>query len=110
VGQGEPGKIEKLSAEEFEGGKKLYLVPLVCRGKELPAEYLEKFDRYSQQVENQLGDLELKLGPINKIMDWNKCLFVGLQKQKVFSRVYESYTEAGKKRNEHIAKHICGGD
>ena len=31
---------------------------------------------------------------------------IGLQNQKVLTNVYESYTEAGKKRDEFIARHI----
>ncbi len=151
----ELGKIEKPSAEAFKGGRKLYLVPLIYAGRESPAEYLEKHNRYWNQVENQLNDLELKLGQVNKMyhelipvsgedgiktikdlndrsyqivkdkldkgakleateegelltefMDWNKCLLVGLQNQKVFIKIYEFYKEASKKRNEYIAKHI----
>jgi hypothetical protein len=39
-------------------------------------------------------------------MDWTKCLAAGLQNQKVFDKVYEAYSQAHKKRNEHIAKMI----
>ena len=39
-------------------------------------------------------------------MDWNRCLFIGLQNQKVFNTVYESYQETGVKRNEYIARKI----
>jgi hypothetical protein len=151
----ELGKIEKPSAEEFKGGRKLYFIPLIYCGKESPAEYLEKYNKYWNQVESQVTDLGVKLGQVSKIyhelilvggedglkairdlndrsyqlarsrfdngaeleamedselltefMDWNKCLLVGLQNQKVFTKVYESYTEASKKRNEYITKHI----
>jgi hypothetical protein len=151
----ELGKIEKPSAEEFKKGRKLYFVPLVYCEKEPPAEYLEKFNNYWDQVENQVSSLELKLGRIDRIyhelisaggedgakvikelndrsyqivenrlgkgtqleateeaglltefMDWSRCLVVGLQNQQVFTTVYEYYTEANKKRNEHIAKKI----
>ena len=151
----ELGKIEKPPVEEFKRGRKLYFVPLIYCGKESPAEYLEKFNKYWNQVENQMSDLELKLGKVDKIyhelisasgedgvkaikdlndksyqiiknrldkgaqleatedrelltefMDWSRCLVVGLQNQKVFTKVYESYTEASKKRNEYIAGQI----
>jgi hypothetical protein len=151
----ELGKIEKPSAEEFKRGRKLYFVPLIYGGEESPPEYLEKFNKYWDQVENQVSDLELKLGPVNKIyhelipvggnggieatkelndksyqiaknrlgkgaqleateeaelltefMDWSRCLAIGLQNQKVFTKIYESYTEVSKKRNEHIARQI----
>jgi len=152
----ELGKIEKPSAEEFKKGKRLYFVPLIYCGKEPPAEYLERFNRYWNQVEDQVSSLELKLGKISKIyhelvsvggdegvktvkglhdrsyrvienrlvkgaemeateeaellsefMDWSRCLVMGLQNEKVFARVYKYYTEASKKRNEHIAGHIA---
>ena len=151
----ELGKIEKPQAEEFKKGRKLYFVPLVYCEKEPPAEYLEKFNNYWDQVENQVSSLELKLGRIDRIfhelisaggedgakvikdlndrsyqivenrlgkgtqleateeaelltefMDWSRCLLLGLQNQQVFTTVYEYYTEANKKRNEHIAKKI----
>lgn len=151
----ELGKIEKPPVEEFKTGRKLYFVPLIYCRKESPAEYLEKFNKYWNQVENQMSDLELKLGKVDKIyhelipaggedgikaikdlndksyqlvknrldkgaqleatedrelltefMDWSRCLVVGLQNQKVFTKVYESYTEANKKRNEYIAGQI----
>ena len=151
----ELGKIEKPSAEEFKKGRRLYFVPLIYCEKEPPAEYLERFNKYWNQVENQVSGLELKLGKIDKIyhelipvggedgvkaikdlndksyqivekrlakgtqleateetelltefMDWSRCLVVGLQNEKVFTEVYQRYTKASKKRNEHIAKQI----
>lgn len=151
----ELGKIEKPLAEEFKRGRKLYFVPLVYCGGESSAEYLEKYNKYWNQVENQMSDLELKLGKVGKMyhelipvggedgakaikdlsdrsyqiikaridrgaqleateesglltefMDWNRCLAVGLQNQKVFIKIYESYMEASKKRNEYIARQI----
>ena len=136
-------------------GRKLYFVPLVYCGSEPPAEYLEKHDKYWKQVENQVSDLELKLGKAGRIyhelvsvggesglkvikdlsdkshqiiknklhkgaqleateeielltefIDWSKCLAAGLQNQTVFTRIYQSYTEASKRRSEHIARQI----
>lgn len=63
----ELGKIEKPSVKEFEKGRKLFFVPLMYGGKELPTDYLEIFDKYWKQVENQISDLELKLGKVNRI-------------------------------------------
>jgi len=63
----ELGKIEKPPAKEFKRGRKLYFVPLVYCGGEFPAEYLEKYNKYWNQVENQMSDLELKLGKVDKI-------------------------------------------
>lgn len=149
------GKIEKPLAEGFKTGRKLYFIPLIYSVEGAEADYLGKFNEYWNQVENQVGNLELKLGKVDKVyhelilvggddgvkaikdlnsksyqivknrldkgarlqpveqselltefMDWSKCLVMGLQNQKVFTRVYEFYTEANKKRNEHIAKQI----
>jgi len=151
----ELGKIEKPPVEEFKKGRKLFFVPLIYAGKESPADYLEKFEKYWIQVEEQISDLELKLGRANRIyhelisssgedgikalkalseksyqiaerrvekgsqleaaedadlltefMDWSRCLSVGLQNEKVMTKVYEAHTEASKKRNEFIAKHL----
>jgi len=151
----ELGKIEKPLAEEFKGGRKLYFVPVIYCARESPDEYLEKISKYWNQVENQMSDLELKLGKVDRIfhelipvggedgikaikelndksyqiinnrldkgaqleaieqnelltefMDWSKCLAIGLQNQEVFAKIYEFYTEASRKRNEHIAKQI----
>jgi len=151
----ELGKIEKPSLEEFRKGRKLYFVPLIYGGKESPVEYLERFNRYWNQVEDKISALEIKLGKVAKIyhelvavggeegvktvkeindksyeiiknrldkgaqleaaeegelltelMDWSRCLAVGLQSQKVFSTVYQSFTEKSKQRNEHVAHQI----
>jgi len=151
----ELGKIEKPPVENFKTGRRLYFVPFVPSRKDAQTEYLEKCNKYWEQVENQMGDLELKLGKVNKIyhefisvggeegakaveelndkscqiikgrlekgaqlepteerelltefMDWTRCLSIGLQNQKVFTKIYESYKEATKKRNEHIARQI----
>jgi len=151
----ELGKIEKPSVEEFKKGRKLYFIPLIYCGKDSPTEYRAIYDKYWEQVERQITDLEAKLGRINKVfhelvafggkegstaikelnsesyniikfrldnearleaieesdiltefIDWNKCLAVGLQSQKAFTRIYESLLEAGKKRNDYIARKI----
>ena len=149
------GKIEKPSVDEYKGGRKLYFIPLVYRGEDAPDEYVIKFNKYWEQVEKQITELEAKLGMVKRIyhelvaaigddaiktieelcdrsgkivkdvlergaqfeategadeltefMDWSRCLMVGLQNQKVIGKVYESYVEAGKKRNEYIASKI----
>ena len=151
----ELGKIEKPAADEFKKGRKLYFVPLIYCGKEAPPDYTEKYDEYWRQVENQISDLESKLGKVARIyhelipaggedgskaikelneqsyqvvkssldngaqleaieeselltefIDWNRCLATGLQNQKVFAKVYQSFADAGKKRNEYCAGQI----
>ena len=44
---------------------------------------------------------------LTELMDWSRCLSLGLQNQKVFSTIYASYTEANKKRYEAISKTIA---
>ena len=61
------GKITKLPAEEFKEGRKLYFVPLIYSGKEAPADYIKNFDKYWEQVGEQLSDLEVKLGKITQV-------------------------------------------
>ncbi|OGO19878.1 MAG: hypothetical protein A2144_04760 [Chloroflexi bacterium RBG_16_50_9] len=151
----ELGKIEKPRAEDFQKGRKLFFIPLIYRSEEPPEEYLDKFNRYWEQVENQINELESKLGKVSVIyhemiavagaegiesikelnekshkivqnstgkgaqleaieendlltefMDWNRCLIIGLQNQKVFNKIYEAFLEVSKKRNEHIAGKI----
>jgi len=63
----ELGKIEKPKVEEFKTGRKLYFVPLIYIGRESPADYLEKFNKYWEQVEAQIANLELKLGQVKRI-------------------------------------------
>jgi hypothetical protein len=63
----ELGKIEKPPAEQFKKGRKLYFVPLIYRSKEPTEEYLEKVNRFWEQVEKQIKELELKLGKVNKL-------------------------------------------
>jgi hypothetical protein len=61
------GKIERLEAERFKQGKKLYLVPLVYSGEKAPDEYKEKCNRYWQQVAEQLTNLASKIGRVNRV-------------------------------------------
>jgi hypothetical protein len=151
----ELGKIEKPPVEEFKEGRKLYFIPLVHRGEESPDEYIIKFNKYWEQVEKQLTELEAKLGMVKRIyhelvaavgdeginvirelcdkscevvkaclekgaqleaaegvdeltefMDWSRCMMIGLQNPNVINKVYESYVEASRKRNESIISRI----
>jgi len=63
----ELGKIEKPSVEEFKEGRRLYFIPLVYSSQKPEPEYLERYNKYWNQVENQMTELELKLGQVNKI-------------------------------------------
>jgi hypothetical protein len=151
----ELGKIEKPSVEDFKAGRKLFFIPLIFPNQELPEEFQEKYNRYWEQADTQVDNLETKLGPVNRIyhelvpekgeeaaltlatlkagslriirkrmekgasfestensdllselMDWSRCLSLGLQNKDVFSKVYGFYSEANNKRQEHISKEI----
>jgi hypothetical protein len=43
---------------------------------------------------------------LTEFVDWSRCLLIGLQNPAVVRKVYDAYTEAGKKRNEYIARRI----
>jgi len=45
---------------------------------------------------------------ITELMDWSRCLAIGMQSPKVYSTIYSSYNEASNKRNEALAKTIDG--
>jgi hypothetical protein len=151
----ELGKIEKPPVGNFKKGRKIFFVPVVYLSDDLPEDYIEKFNRYWEQIEKQIAELSLKLGEVNKIyheliafsgedgaaalkdlnkpvykivkacldkkaslealedadiltefMDWSRCLVIGLQNPNVISKIYDSYIESGKKRNESMAHKI----
>ena len=43
---------------------------------------------------------------LTELMDWSRCLSLGLQSQKVYTSIYGFYAEASKKRNESISQKI----
>jgi hypothetical protein len=80
------GKIERLEAERFKQGKKLYLVPLVYSGGEAPDEYKEKCGHYWQQVAEQLTNLASKIGRVNRV--YHESIFqAGEDGMKVMERL-----------------------
>lgn len=63
----ELGRIEKPEARQFKGKRKLYLIPLLFSWEGAPAEYVEKFNLYWQQVREQVANLESKMGKVNRV-------------------------------------------
>ena len=63
----ELGKVEKPEAEQFKEKRKLYLVPLLFSWEDAPAEYVEKFNLYWQQVREHVANLEAKIGEVNRV-------------------------------------------
>jgi hypothetical protein len=49
------------------GKKKLYLIPLAFTWEGAPSDYTEKYRRYWQQIDEQIGKLETKIGQIKRI-------------------------------------------
>jgi hypothetical protein len=62
----ELGKIEKPSAEEFAGKRKLYCVPNIIPFEDAPDEYKNLVNNYWSEVEQQLAKLEAA-GKIKRI-------------------------------------------
>ncbi|MBF8266611.1 MAG: hypothetical protein HW388_119 [Dehalococcoidia bacterium] len=151
----ELGRVERPLVSEYEGARKLYFVPLVLLPEEPLPDHLEMVNRYWEQVEAQVANLERKLGQVKRVyhelvavggeegakaleqlnagsylvaksrldrgaelqpiedgellgeyMDWGRCLALGLQSERAFTQVYQAYSEAHRKRNEHMAKQI----
>ncbi len=63
----ELGKLEKPEAEQFEGKRKLYLVPLLYTYDDAPVEYAVKYGLYWEQVREHVANLEGKLGKVKRI-------------------------------------------
>jgi len=63
----ELGKIEKPAAESFKEARKLYLVPLIFAAEDAPSEYVEKFNRYWEQIGQHIANQESKVGKVNRV-------------------------------------------
>ena len=61
------GRIEKPAAELFKDKRKLLSVFLLFEHESAPEEYKEKCSKYWQQVSEQLGHLEARLGLIRHV-------------------------------------------
>jgi hypothetical protein len=149
------GKVKKPRVKEFEKGRKVFFLPLLFTPDKAEPDFKELLDKYWQQAQAQINNLEEKLTRVKKVyhewvagsgeegikaieamdtgskqivksileggaeiqpiedgglldefVDWSRCLSIRLSSQKVFSQVYQSYTEVQKKRQEQIAKKI----
>jgi len=63
----ELGKIEKPSAEQFGGGRKLFYVPLLFTPRRPEPDFDEMVNRYWDQVADQIANLEEKLGGVTRV-------------------------------------------
>lgn len=96
------GKIEKPEAEQFKGGKKLYLVPLIFSGEDAPAEYKERCQRYWQQVAEQLANLEQKIGRVNRVYHESISLS-GEEGMKLAEKINQSCYQIAKNKCDNGA-------
>ncbi len=71
----ELGRIEKPSAEDFAGTRKLIIIPLVFSGKDAPEDFQEIYERCWEQIDQQVKNLELKLGEASRI--YHEMIFNG---------------------------------
>ena len=61
------GNIEKPASERFTNKRKLYVVPLIFSMEDAPAEYVEKFNLYWEQVSQHIVKLESGLGKVSHV-------------------------------------------
>ena len=63
----ELGKVEKPEAKQYEGKRKLYLVPLVYTYDGAPSDYTEKYELYWKQAQEHIRNLESKMGTVDLV-------------------------------------------
>lgn len=63
----ELGRIERPTAESFEGTRKIFLVPLVYSPAEPPADYVGMLERYWAGVRNQVRRLSERTSPVARV-------------------------------------------
>jgi hypothetical protein len=63
----ELGRIIKPDAEQYKAGRKIYMVPLVYGAENSPQEFLDKVTMYWKQVDEQIRNLEEKIGAVKHI-------------------------------------------
>ena len=61
------GKLEKPSVEQFNGKKKLYIIPLIFSSDKAPSEFKDMFVQYWQEAKEQLLKIKNSLGKPNYI-------------------------------------------
>ena len=63
----ELGKVEKPEAKQFQGKRKLYLVPIVYSFEGAPEDYVAKYTEYWKQVKQHLLNLESRMGTVDVV-------------------------------------------
>ncbi|UCE97150.1 MAG: hypothetical protein JSV74_04045, partial [Dehalococcoidia bacterium] len=98
--------------EEKLGNVKRIYHELITHSGKIGISSIKKMNAGSHEVVSNSLEKGAIIQPIEddntllEFMDWSRCMSIGLQSQKVFSQVYESFMEIQKKRNEIIANNI----
>ena len=85
---------------------------MIYAGGEEGNKMLKELNEASQQIVDRKIKQGAQLEAAEKeellveFLDWNRCLALGLQSQDVFLKVYESYSDARRKRNEYIVQRL----
>ncbi len=61
------GKVKKPSVKKFKKGRKIFFVPLIIAPFEPEKEFLELFNKYWEQAQTQVKNLEEKLTEVKKV-------------------------------------------
>jgi hypothetical protein len=61
------GKVKKPSVKKFEKGRKLFLLPLIFSPEEPEPEFTKLLDKYWQQAQEQIDNLEMSLARVSKV-------------------------------------------
>jgi hypothetical protein len=103
-------QIEELTAKLGDANKIYH--ELINAAGEPGANAIKALNEKSYSIIKSLMDKKAELEALEdtdiltEYMDWNRCLMIGLQNPRVMTKVYESYVETGKKRNEQMAGKI----
>lgn len=63
----ELGRIEKPEVEQYRRERKLLFVPLLFSMSDAPADFMQKYSSYWEEIDAQLGNLESKLGVVTSV-------------------------------------------
>ena len=61
------GKVKKPSAKKFEKGRKLFFLPLILTQEKAEPDFKELLNKYWQQSQEQINNLEEKLAQVKKV-------------------------------------------
>lgn len=100
-------KLEKTAGKV----KRIYHEAIAEPGEE-GMKFLEKMNSGSYQIANEKCDEDAVLEVVDdkeladELMDWERIMLSGFISQKVANTVFQFYTEASKKRYEHMANRV----